>query len=72
MAKIIHFIIDWLLDYETYIDLATDIRTTSAAVFLVGGVGGFLGFTKPSYVIIISIFVWIICSLVINFFRRLK
>lgn len=68
--KIFEFVSFWLSDVETYISLLTDIRTTSATVIIVGGVGRFFDFTNPDYVIIGSIVTWIACSLVLKDLNR--
>lgn len=72
MKIFFNYITSWLFDFNTYIDLMTDIRTTSAAVILVGGVGRFLGFTNPEYVIIVSSITWVSCSLVLKDLNRRK
>lgn len=60
--KMVHRIVKVLSSRQLIVDFLDDLRSVSANVILVGGIGSFFGMTNPHYVIISGMLLWIISS----------
>ena len=57
-------------DKNSFVDILGDLRTISAAILVVGGVGRFFGFHDQHYVRIAAVMSWVFCVLSAKFIRK--
>lgn len=70
--KWFHKLMNLFLKKQTAINLFEDLRSVSANVILVGGIGSFFGVTNIHYAIIIAMILWILSNIVSNYFTEDK